>query len=47
MYFVILQEAAERLNQDASQYNEEGPGPMVETAKKIASMWMKMAQLIR
>ena len=41
-----MQDAAEKLEQDATEY-EDCPGPMVEAAKKIASMWMKMAQHIR
>ena len=42
-----MQDAAERLGKDVTRYDEESPGPMVEAAKKITSMWMKMAQLIR
>ena len=44
---VSQQDAAERLDQDATQYDEVNPGAMVEAAKKIAGMWRKMAQLIR
>ena len=42
----MLQDSAERLDQDTIQY-EESPGSIVEASKNIASMWMKMAQLIR
>ena len=42
----MLQDSAERLGQDVIQY-EESPGSIVEPANKIASMWRKMAQLIR
>jgi hypothetical protein len=42
----LLQISAERLDQDTIQY-EESPGAIVEATKKIASMWMQMAQLIR
>ena len=42
----MLQDSAERLGQNVIQY-EESPGSIVEPAKKIASMWRKMAQLIR
>ena len=42
----MLQDSAERLGQDVIQY-EESPGSIVEAAKNIASMWKKMAQLIR
>ena len=42
----MLQDSAERLGQDTIQY-EESPGSIVEASKNIASMWMKMAQLIR
>ena len=42
----MLQDSAERLDQDTIQY-EETPGSVVKAAKNIASMWMKMAQLIR
>ena len=42
------QVAAEKLDEDASRYDEENrPGAVVEAAKKIANMWMKMAQLLR
>jgi hypothetical protein len=43
---LLLQISAEKLGQDTIQY-EESPGAIVEAAKKIASMWMQMAQLIR
>jgi hypothetical protein len=43
---MLLQVSAEKLGQNAIQY-EESPRSIVEAAKKIASMWMKMAQLIR
>ena len=42
----MLQDSAERLGQDTTQY-EESPGSIIEASKNIASMWMKMAQLIR
>ena len=42
----MLQDSAERLSQDTIQY-EESPGLIVEASKKIASMWMKMAELLR
>ena len=42
-----MQDAAEKLGEDATQYDKESSGPMVEAAKKIASMWTKMAQLLR
>ena len=42
-----MQDAAEKLGEDAGQYDKENPGAMVEIAKKIARMWMKMAQLLR
>ena len=42
----MLQDSAERLGKDVIQY-EESPGSIVEPAKEIASMWRKMAQLIR
>ena len=44
-YSIVLQDSAERLCQDTIRY--ESLGLIVETAKKIASMCMKMAQLIR
>ena len=46
---VCHQDAAEKLDEDATQYYEEEsqPGAIAEAAKKIASMWKKMAQLIR
>ena len=42
----MLQDSAERLGQDIIQY-EESLGSIVEAAKSIASMWRKMAHLIR
>ena len=42
----MLQDSAERLGQDVIQY-EESLGSIAEAAKNIASMWRKMAQLIR
>ena len=42
-----MQDAAEKLSKDVSGRDEDNAGPMVEAAKSIASMWMKMAQLIR
>ena len=44
-FFATLQAAAERLDKDAAQC-DSNPGPMVEAAKKIASMWKKMGELI-
>lgn len=41
-----IQGTADKLDQDATQY-EENIAPMVQVAKKIASMSMKMVQLIR
>ena len=41
-----MQDAAEKLGEDATKY-VDNPEAMVKAAKKIASMWMKMAQLIR
>jgi hypothetical protein len=42
----LLQISAERLDQNTIQY-KESPGVMMQATKKIASMWMEMAQLIR
>ena len=42
------QVAAEKLDEDASRYDEEnGQGAVVEAANKITNMWIKMAQLLR
>ena len=41
-----MQDAAEKLGEDVAQF-KDNLGPIVEAAKKIARMWMKMAQLIR
>ena len=43
---MLLQDSAERLGQIVIQY-EESPGSIVEAINKIASMWKKMAQLMR
>ena len=45
--FACIQVAAEKLDKDAVQCDVKTPGAIVETAKKIASMWAKMAQLLR
>ena len=42
-----MQDAAEKLGEDAGRYNKENPGAMVEAAKKIANKWTEMAQLLR
>ena len=41
-----MQDAAEKLGEDATQHKHT-PVPMVEATKRIANMWMKMAQLLR
>ena len=43
----LTQDAADKLDEDATQYDKESSGPMVEATLKIASMWIKMAQLLR
>ena len=40
----MCQVAAKRLKADASEYKRS---PIVETAKRVADMWLEMAQLIR
>ena len=42
--FLMHQVAAKRLKADASEYKRS---PIVETAKRVANMWLEMAQLIR
>lgn len=42
---ICFKAAAERLDRDTAQY-EDCPGPLVEAAKQIASMWKKMGELI-
>lgn len=40
----LLQKAANKLEEAATQWEDN---PMVEAAKRMAGMWMKMAKLIR
>ena len=42
-----IQVAAEKLDEEATQYDEDSLGPIVEAAKKTASMWLEMARLLR
>ena len=46
LVYHTIQDAAERLDKDATE-KKDTPAPMVGAAKKIASMWMEMAQLIK
>ena len=41
-----MQDAAEKLGEDATQYKDT-PVPMMEATKRIANMWTTMAQLLR
>ena len=43
----LWQIAAEKLDEEASRYDKENPGAMMEGAKKIASILTEMAQLLR
>lgn len=43
---IFIQDAAEKLGEDITRF-EDNSGPMMEAAKKIANMWMKMAELIK